>query len=37
VRYAETARIEADCTGKFLIVEAGALVNGQFARIDIED
>jgi phage tail sheath protein FI len=37
VRYAETAIIEADCTGRFLVVEAGALVNGQFARIDVED
>ncbi len=37
VRYAETARIEADCTGRFFVVEAGALVNGQFSRIDAED
>jgi cytoskeletal protein CcmA (bactofilin family) len=32
VRYVETARVCADCTGKMLVVEPGALVQGKFVR-----
>jgi len=33
VHYVETAQVRADCTGKMLIVEPGARVQGKFTRI----
>jgi cytoskeletal protein CcmA (bactofilin family) len=32
VRYTGTARVQADCTGDFLVVESGAFVRGRFSR-----
>ncbi|MEN6297642.1 MAG: polymer-forming cytoskeletal protein [Rectinema sp.] len=34
VRYTGTARVQADCTGDFLVMESGALVKGKFSRND---
>jgi len=32
VRYVGTARVKADCTGDFLVMESGAFVQGRFSR-----
>ncbi len=32
VHYTGTARVQADCTGDFLVVESGAFVRGRFSR-----